>query len=75
MAKTINFEARKYIPLPLDEVVIDWSIINIAADTGLQLQGADSRQGGAKPPTVEVFLWPYLSRRPSDIKYNEDRWS
>lgn len=57
MAKTINFEARKYIPLPLDEVVIDWSIINVAANAGSQLSPVDSQQGGgAKPPTVEVFL-------------------
>jgi type IV pilus assembly protein PilM len=25
--KAVSFEARKYIPLPLDEVVLDWSII------------------------------------------------
>ncbi|PJE51608.1 MAG: hypothetical protein COV29_00405 [Candidatus Yanofskybacteria bacterium CG10_big_fil_rev_8_21_14_0_10_36_16] len=29
IAQTINFEARKYIPLPLDEVVLDWSILSI----------------------------------------------
>ena len=30
MAQSIQFEARKYVPLPLNEVVLDWSIINIA---------------------------------------------
>ncbi|MDP3953935.1 MAG: pilus assembly protein PilM [bacterium] len=32
VAQTIKFEARKYIPLPLNEVVLDWSILNIATD-------------------------------------------
>ncbi|MCK5332834.1 type IV pilus assembly protein PilM, partial [Candidatus Parcubacteria bacterium] len=27
MAKAVDFEARRYIPIPLDEVVFDWSII------------------------------------------------
>ncbi|MEK7151639.1 MAG: type IV pilus assembly protein PilM [Patescibacteria group bacterium] len=55
MAKTIPFEARKYIPLPLDEVVLDWSIINIASNTNPSPL-AESQQLGSKPPTVEVFL-------------------
>lgn len=65
MAKTINFEARRYIPLPLDEVVIDWSIINIApnsnvpASSGLQRGEQPTTydpQSAQRPPTVEVFL-------------------
>lgn len=28
LAKSIEFEARKYIPTPLSEVVLDWKIIN-----------------------------------------------
>jgi len=27
IAKAVDFEARRYIPIPLDEVVFDWSII------------------------------------------------
>lgn len=49
MAQSIQFEARKYVPLPINEVVLDWSIISLAPN-------AISQQGGAKPPTVEVFL-------------------
>lgn len=49
MARTIPFEARKYIPLPLNEVVLDWSIINVT-------QGQQAPDLGAKSPTVEVFL-------------------
>ena len=42
--KVLQFEAKKYIPLPLDEVILDWSII--------------SRPQGPKSPNqnVEIFL-------------------
>lgn len=42
LAKAIPFEARKYVPIPLDEVVLDWSIIGIT--------------GEGPKPTVDVFL-------------------
>ena len=42
LAKAIPFEARKYIPIPLDEVVLDWSIIGV---TGKQAK-----------PSVEIFI-------------------
>lgn len=44
LAKSIPFEARKYIPVPLDQVVLDWSIAGVVQE---------------KPvagTTVEVFL-------------------
>ena len=66
LAKAIQFEARKYVPLPINEVVLDWSIINIASDGSSLLsapsfQQADSRKPtagsrGSQPPAVEVFL-------------------
>jgi len=28
ISKAINYEARQYIPIPLEEVVFDWSVIN-----------------------------------------------
>ena len=34
VSQTIRFEARKYIPLPLDEVILDWSILNIDSAEG-----------------------------------------
>lgn len=46
LAKTIPFEARKYVPIPLSEVVLDWSIINIGQPDPVS----------GKPPTVEVYL-------------------
>ena len=46
LAKAIPFEARKYIPVPLNEVVLDWSIIDISKNL------ADA----TKPTTIEVFL-------------------
>lgn len=42
LAKAIPFEARKYVPIPLEEVVLDWSIIGVKGE-------------GARP-TVEIFL-------------------
>lgn len=46
LAKTIPFEARKYIPVPLDQVVLDWSIIG-------PVPVVQANQAGV---TVEVFL-------------------
>ena len=34
LAKALPFEARKYIPIPLNEVVLDWSIIDILNQAG-----------------------------------------
>ncbi|HWA64557.1 MAG TPA: type IV pilus assembly protein PilM [Candidatus Paceibacterota bacterium] len=42
LAKALPFEARRYVPIPLDEVVLDWSIIGIT--------------GQGPKPTVEVFV-------------------
>ncbi len=42
LAQAIPFEARKYVPIPLDEVVLDWSIVGVS--------------GQATKPTVEVFI-------------------
>jgi type IV pilus assembly protein PilM len=55
VAKAIPFEARKYIPLPLNEVVLDWSIINIAQEK-TDLPSEANRLPQTKPPLVEVFL-------------------
>lgn len=49
LAKAIPFEARKYVPIPLDEVVLDWSIVGIV-EPGVE--GARK----AKGTSVEVFL-------------------
>jgi type IV pilus assembly protein PilM len=56
LAKSIPFEARKYIPVPIDQVVLDWSIVGVV----------DGKGGSTPPPTgpaptgttvtVEVFL-------------------
>ena len=47
LAKTIPFEARKYVPVPLDQVVLDWSIVGVAD------KNAPAPVAGT---TVEVFL-------------------
>ena len=47
LARALPFEAKKYIPIPLDEVVLDWSIVGVT----------DSKtENGQQPSTVEVFL-------------------
>jgi type IV pilus assembly protein PilM len=53
LAKAIPFEARKYIPIPLDEVVLDWSIVGIV-DGGSQ--ALPTREVRPKGTNVEVFI-------------------
>lgn len=55
IAKTIPFEARKYVPVPLDQVVLDWSIINVAPSVG-QIIAPTGLAGAPKPPSVEVYI-------------------
>ena len=60
IAKTIPYEARKYIPLPLNEVVLDWSIIGVTGQkTGLGREGmlsARTPSAGSPPPAVDVYI-------------------
>lgn len=55
LAKAIPFEARKYVPVPLNQVVLDWSIVGIV-ETGNALQATSSQPIAGKATTVEVFL-------------------
>lgn len=54
IAKTIPYEARKYIPIPLDQVVLDWSIIDVAPAGAGQILARPPVVD--KPPTVDVYL-------------------
>jgi len=56
IAKSIPFEARKYIPIPLSEVTLDWSIINVAQEKAGQLPPGGEQAPSGLPPTVEIFL-------------------
>ena len=59
LAKTIPFEAKKYIPLPLSDVIIDWSIINSASLNQPTASNSPPSVTGSSPRsvlTVEVFL-------------------
>ena len=49
LAQAIPFEARKYVPIPLDEVVLDWSIIGVSGSPS-------GGQAVRTTPTVEVFI-------------------
>jgi type IV pilus assembly protein PilM len=60
LAKAIPFEARKYVPIPLNEVVLDWSIIGII-EPPVPMPAVPGAQPApvspaTKSPTVEVFL-------------------
>ena len=52
LEKAIPFEARKYIPVPLSEVVLDWSIINVKEFS--QHEGNSTLK--TQLPNVEIFL-------------------
>lgn len=54
LAKTIPLEAKKYIPLPMSEVHLDWSIIN-ASPTGAS-SAPTGESTKSTTPLVEVFL-------------------
>lgn len=52
LAKALPFEARKYIPIPLNEVVLDWSIIDILSPATPGTSSSISKP----TTTVQVFL-------------------
>lgn len=47
LARALPFEAKKYVPIPLDEVVLDWSIVGVIDE---------QPRVGTVPALVEVFL-------------------
>jgi len=53
VAKAIPFEARKYIPVPLSEVRLDWAIVNVHKD---QKKLASAPAEPKNQPNIEVFL-------------------
>src|SRR3990167_9426913 len=56
IANSIPYEARKYIPVPLDEVQLDWSVIKASETTGPKLVPDTSTLGDASKTSVEVLL-------------------
>lgn len=56
LAKAIPFEARKYVPIPLNEVVLDWSIIGIVDNNSGSVTDKPFVASGGKPTNVEIFL-------------------
>ncbi|MEK7121461.1 MAG: pilus assembly protein PilM [Patescibacteria group bacterium] len=67
LAKALPFEARKYIPIPLSEVILDWSIIDISRPAA-EIDGSVEPQrqvpsfqqktisARERPTTVQVFI-------------------
>lgn len=55
VAKSIPYEARKYIPLPLSDVVLDWSIIGVNESNPNQTV-KDKKPAAAKSAAIQVFI-------------------
>ncbi|MFH0852124.1 MAG: pilus assembly protein PilM [bacterium] len=55
IAKTIPFEARKYVPVPIEEVVLDWSVVGEFIEPGPSKNAGDSlgSQGAGQTPAVQ----------------------
>lgn len=62
LAKAIPIEAKKYIPLPIEDVIIDWSIIGVKEHNQVnssktnQAPGAKAVDSNIPAATIEVFL-------------------
>lgn len=57
LAKAIPFEAKKYIPIPLEEVILDWSIVNLSSANNSPQGGSTQTTPSTRvTPTVDVFL-------------------
>lgn len=54
IAKTIPFEARKYVPVPIEEVVLDWSVVGEFIEAGSSKNAGDSvaSQDAGRTPTA-----------------------
>ena len=57
IAKAVQLEAKKYVPLALSEVILDWSIVNASTDT-IAAANARNKEAGksVSAPLVEVFM-------------------
>lgn len=53
ITEAINYEARQYIPLPLDEVIFDWNVIN--RKTGKK-EEEDEDEESKKANKIDVLL-------------------
>lgn len=56
LARTIPFEARKYVPVPIDQVVLDWSIVGVVDGKGGTGPLPTAPTPAGTTVTVEVFL-------------------
>jgi type IV pilus assembly protein PilM len=53
LPKIIPMEARKYIPVPISEVTLDWFVIPQEAEF---FEGGDSSQNASQSPKIEVLV-------------------
>lgn len=55
IANAISFEARQYVPVPINEVVLDWSVVGSVSNEAekMKLLDIDKKEGGEK---LQVLL-------------------
>ncbi|MBI2446396.1 MAG: type IV pilus assembly protein PilM [Parcubacteria group bacterium] len=77
VASAIQFEAKKYIPVPLDSVLIDWSLIGTSAEGPSTTFGAGLPAGQAGKILILLIAIPkdlvneyQFIARESDLKLN-----
>ncbi len=49
LEKAIPYEARQYVPVPISEVILDWTIVG-------KVRGGQSEAGLVEPPKIQVLL-------------------
>ena len=59
LSAAISFEAHKYVPVPLEEVVLDWTMIPPVGEEKSKTASGDKNQSvepAAAPSTIQVLL-------------------
>lgn len=58
LAAAVSFEAQKYVPVPLSEVVLDWTVISGTPGPAVNKTAgaADSVQVGAADQSIQILL-------------------
>lgn len=56
LAAAVDFEAQKYVPVPLNEVILDWSIISETGGEAFQEPEHTKIRGSQNQPGIQVLL-------------------
>lgn len=71
MAQAIRWEAKKFIPLPIEEMTLDWKIINEKKSVKTSRPSASSLKKINIPPTDNQFDSEQSEEEPSTIEEKE----